>query len=66
MGRSMTAAGTRLQHRYRDEAVSIGLMIADHDGASVGIGTREELGALIAEGVLPDDTVIRAPAPADF
>ena len=43
-----------------------GLLIAEHDGESMGVGERAELEALIADGILPEGTTLREATPSDF
>lgn len=42
------------------------LLVAECDGQGAGVGTRDELEALIAEGVLPAETTLREALPSDF
>lgn len=54
------------QQQYAEHANANGLLIAVHDGVDMGIGTRDELNGLIAEGVLPKETVLRDARSEDF
>jgi hypothetical protein len=55
---------TRTQ--FKQAAQGYGLMVAELDGEVQGIGTEAELLELIADGILPSDTVIREPLAGDF
>jgi hypothetical protein len=52
--------------QFKQAAQVYGLLIADYNGEVQGIGTREELEELIADGILPRETVIREPVAGDF
>lgn len=51
---------------YAAAANAAELMIAEVDGNSVGIGSIEEFEALIADGILPEETTLRDARPSDF
>lgn len=52
---------------YALVAKGAGLLIAETvEGDSIGIGKRGEFEALIADGILPSDTVLREPLAVDF
>jgi hypothetical protein len=51
---------------YAKAAKDNGLLIAEHDGTCMGIGTRDELEGLIAAEVLPRGTVLREARQGDF
>ncbi len=57
---------TKTQARFAKAADGFELLIPEYKGVAMGIGTRDELDALIAEGVLPAGTVLRAAMPSDF
>jgi hypothetical protein len=57
---------TQLQHRFADQAYASDLLIAVYRGEVMGIGTLEELEALIADGILPEETICREPRAEDF
>lgn len=51
---------------YASAAKTHGLMIAEYDGNVMGIGERDELQALIDDGTLPSETLIREALAGDF
>jgi hypothetical protein len=51
---------------FAKAAQGFGLLIAEHDGTCMGIGERDELENLIADGILPEDTTLREAVPSDF
>lgn len=51
---------------FAQSAQAHGLVVAEHGGTCMGIGTREELQQLIAQGVLPEGTSIREARAEDF
>ena len=57
---------SKLQQRYAEGANVNGLLIAEYDGEVMGIGELEELEGLIADGVLPEATVLREARAEDF
>jgi hypothetical protein len=42
------------------------LFVPVSDGIDMGIGTRDELNALISDGILPQNSSLRAVTPADL
>jgi hypothetical protein len=52
--------------QFAEAANSHSLLIAEHDGDVMGIGERDELQALIADGILPEGTTLREATPSDF
>jgi hypothetical protein len=54
------------QQAFADAAQVEGLLVAEHGGAFMGVGTSEELQALIADGILPEGTTLRAAVESDF
>lgn len=57
---------SKRQQRYAEAAKVEGLLIAEHEGVCMGIGTRDELQGLIDEGIMPTGTILRAARADDF
>lgn len=57
---------TATQVRYAEAANANALLIAELDGNVMGIGERDELEALIRDGILPSETTLREAVPSDF
>jgi hypothetical protein len=51
---------------YAAAAKAHELLVAEHDGDVMGIGERDELTNLIADGILPEGTTLREATPSDF
>ena len=54
------------KRQFATAAQGFGLLIAEHEGVCMGIGEREELEALIADEILPADTLLREARAEDF